>query len=502
MIEGRKGVSRNARPESAGFVRRFMSFLRRRRMQNLLDLASPPDAESLFEILEVGERAGFDGRNNLPPSSEESIAGFQREIVDYHRKLQDKARNKVKKLAARLLAAARRADPSEVTDRLRDVPSKCQNDIDRVLSEFGSKMTFLAEQEASAQQDQDDGEEQRSENDLVRLVSNVIVFVLMFAVTGATAVTLGSKLIWGADAEPLLTAGLATGVAALAVVIPFLVAVGVSNRRSVPRDRQRSAFRSALFLITVFLSLVALFCAHLINVSPDTSAFTANDVAAARNAMVTDPGAIVANFDALKGLGVVMVVGFLGFLLGTQAVGKDAANGNSRAAQLRICGERKELTGQLRKQINKAVDSAEKEVNASVKRFQRQHKKLSRFAEQANDTQVLYDDFLAGLEESCNLLLERYRQTNSAARNTDIPPSFSEQICFRMEGASRRLFFEEGIERYRKSDNAMKDLADTAADVRRKLRDLNKGSIQSLEAVESHEEDGAHAFSTVSPVSG
>ena len=160
------------------------------------------------------------------------------------------------------------------------------------------------------------------------------------------------------------------------------------------------------------------------------------------------------------------------------------------------------MTGQLRKQINKAVDSAEKEVNASMRRFQRQFKKLSRLAEQANDTQVLYDDFLAGLEESCNLLLERYRQTNSAARNTDIPPSFSEQICFRMEGASRRLFFEEGIERYRKSDNAMKDLADTAADVRRKLRDLNKGSIQSLEAVESHEEDGAHAFSTVSPVSG
>ena len=135
-----------------------------------------------------------------------------------------------------------------------------------------------------------------------------------------------------------------------------------------------------------------------------------------------------------------------------------------------------------------------------MKRFQRQFKKLSRLVEQANETQVLYDDFLAGLEESCNILLERYRQTNIAERNTDVPPSFSEQICFRMEGASRKMFFEDGIEHYRKSENAMQDLSDAAADARRKLRNLNRGAIQSLEAVESHEEeDGTNAFSTAAP---
>jgi hypothetical protein len=500
MIKGRKVGSSNARPDSAGFVRRFISFLHRCRIQSVTDLASPPDADSLFEILDVGERAGLDGRNNLPPSSEENISGFQREVVDYHRKLQDKARNKVQKLAARLLAAARRGDPSEVTDRLNDIPSKCQNDIDRILAKFDSKLTFLSKQEAFAEQEPDDGEEQGSENDLARLVSNVIVFVLMFAVTGATAVALGSNLIWGADAGALLTAGLATSVAAVVVVIPFLVALGASNRTNVPHDRERPTMRSAIFLITVFLCLVALFCAHLINVTPDPSASTANDFAAARDAMITDPGAIAANFDALKGLAVIMVMGFLGSLLGTQAVGKGGADGNSRAVHLRICRERNELTEQLREQINKAVDSAEKEVDESVKRFQRQFKKLSRLVEQANETQVLYDDFLAGLEESCNILLERYRQTNIAERNTDVPPSFSEQICFRMEGASRKMFFEDGIEHYRKSENAMQDLSDAAADARRKLRNLNRGAIQSLEAVESHEEeDGTNAFSTAAP---
>ena len=503
MIKGRNGASSTARPESASFVPRLTSFLRRCRMQSFLDLTSPPDADSLFEVLHVGQRARSDGRNNLPPSSEENVAGFQREVVDYHRKLQDKARNKVQKLATKLLAEAKRADPSEVTNRLNDIPSKCQNNIDRIVADFGSKLAFLNEQEALVQQDPADDEEQGSENNLVRLISNVIVFVLIFAVAGATAVTLGSDLIWGADAGALLTTELATSVAAIAVFIPFLVALGVSNRSSAPRDRERPTIRSAILLITVFLSLVALFCAHLVNVSPDTSASTATHFAAARDAMIADPGAIVANFDALKGLGVVMVMGFLGFLLGTQAVGQDAANGSSRALHLRISRERNELTERLRKQINKAADSAEQEVDESLKRSQKQFKRLLRLMEQANATQVLYDDFLAGLEESCNILLERYRQTNIAERNTDVPPSFSEQICFRMEGASRKLFFEDGIKLYRRSEDAMLDLSDAAAGVRRKLRNLNRGAIQSLEAVEpQEEEDEAHAFSTVAPVSG
>ena len=112
-------------PGIADAASRFVSFLRRLRLPWPLDLSSPPDADSLFVTLEVEKHADSDGAKNLPSSSEEMISGFQREIVDYHRKLQDRARGKVRKMAAKLLAEARRVQPSEVTDRLGDIPSKC-----------------------------------------------------------------------------------------------------------------------------------------------------------------------------------------------------------------------------------------------------------------------------------------------------------------------------------------------------------------------------------------
>ena len=466
-------------------------------MKKVLDLASPPDADDLFTILEVGDRARLDGRNDQPPASEECISGFQGEIVDLHRRLQDKARKKVEKLAARLRAATRHVDPSEMKERLCDIPARCRNNIDRVLADFDSRLTLLREQEQAVQYRVDDGEETRRENDLVRLASNGIVFLLMVTVTAATALALGSNLIWGADSESLLAVVPSTAIATLTVVAPFLLAVGVRSHIDNSVGRRKLAFRAAVFLVTVFLGLIALFCAHLIFLSSGTPAFTATDIAAAGNAMVADPASVIADVDSLKGLGVVMVMGFLGFLLGTQTVSADATGGDAPAAHLRICKERRELTDQLRRQINEIVDLAEREVESSMNRLQKEFKKLSSLVDQASDTQVLYEDFLAGLEESCNLLLERYRDANIAERNSNIPPSFYEQICFRSEGASRQLLFEDSIERYRQTEGEMKDLLETVAEVRRDLRDLNKKSIGGDASIDFRPEaDEAHAEHT------
>jgi hypothetical protein len=87
---------------------RFVFRLRHYRLPGRLGLASPPNADSLAVALDVEQRASLDGGNNLPSASEEVISGSQREIVDHHRRLHDKARRKVKKLSAKLLAEARR----------------------------------------------------------------------------------------------------------------------------------------------------------------------------------------------------------------------------------------------------------------------------------------------------------------------------------------------------------------------------------------------------------
>lgn len=484
-----------ASAESAGAVSRFISFLRRHRLPGMFDLASPPDADSLFVTLEVEKRARFDGGNNLPSSSEEVISGAQRDIVDYHRKLQDRARGKVEKLAAKLLTEARRIDPSEVTDCLRDMPSKCQKKIDRVRAEFDSKLKLLHAQEVYKQQCLDHNDEQSQEDDSGEAATKVFFFVIMLAVASLASLALGSDILWGGDIGSLLNAEAAIAVAIIAVVVPFLIAVVVRKPVSAKLNRKRPAFRLAMLLTTALLGLVAFSCAHLIIVSADASVASAADISAVLNAMTIEPGAFRGDVNALKGFGVVIVTGLLGFVLGNLGINTDSENDDVHAANLNAREGREKLTRQLRKQVNGIVDAAEKDVDSSAKRLQKQFKKLSRLVEQARDTQARYDDYLAGLEESCNLLLERYRQANAAARNTAIPPSFSEQICFRLEGASRKSFFKDGIERHRQADIEMKDFSETIAKVRRDLWNLNRDTIQSLGAVEAHEEtDESYAY--------
>ena len=466
---------------------RFVFRLRHYRLPGRLGLASPPNADSLAVALDVEQRASLDGGNNLPSASEEVISGSQREIVDHHRRLHDKARRKVKKLSAKLLAEARRVDPSEVTDRLRDVPSKCQNQIDRVLADFDSKLKLLHAQEKYEQQCADDNPAESQEDESGRFAARATFFVIMLVAAGLAYLALGSDILWGAGAGSLLNSDPAITVGVIAVMVPFLIAVGVSKPVSAKLNHERPAFRLALLLTTAILGLLAFSCAHLIFLSANSSVASAADIFTAINAMTTDPGAIRGDVNAFRGFGVVMVMGLLGFWHGNLSI-NTAAENDAPAAHFHARRDREKLTRQMHERINRIVDAAERDVNKSEKRVQKQFKKLSRLVEQARYTQAIYDDFIAGLEESCNLLLERYREANAALRTTTIPPSFSEQICFRLEGASRKSFFEDGIERHRQSDNEMTSLTETVAKVRSDLRKLNRNTLQNLGAVEAREE--------------
>ena len=493
-------MSRFDSAESAGIVPRFLSVLRRHRMQWMSDLASPPDADVLCATLDVEKRACTDGRNNLPPATETGITGSQRDIVDYHRRLQARARSRVEKLAARLTAAARRVNVSEAANRLSDVPSKCRNRLDRVLVEYESKDSIARQDEKSVQQNSKDRGGENAEADSGRFAATAILIVLMLVVLGTATLALGSDLLWG---EALLYIDPAFGIAAITVVVPFMIGVSVSNQPGVPFSRKRPAFRIAILLTAAFLIVVASFCAHLIIGSMGAQDFDIADAVAAMNAMTSDPGAIGADVNALKGFGIVLVMGSLGFLLGNKAVGADEVNDSARMGD-RGAGEYSNAkAAPVRKRINKIIDAAEKEVDRSVKRLQKQFNKLSRLAEQAKDAQLHYDNYLAALEESCNLLLERYREVNAAERNADLPASFAERICFRMEGASPVLFFGDGIERQQQSDDEMKALHGTVAEIRQNLRDLNRVAIRTLHADELHRDaDEAYADSSLEPVSG
>ena len=213
--------------EGASIMLRFISFLRRHRVHTTLNLGYLPGVHFLCVALDIDKRAAAEGRKNLPSPSEVTISGSQKDIVEYHRKLQASARSKVKKLAARLDAAARQVDPSETINRLRDIPSKCQHRIDRILAELESKDTPVRQQDGSAQQS-GDSDAQRKAAESQGNASKAVFFMMMLAVGAIVVLALGSDLVLGGNSGPLLDLGSAFVIACMTMVLPYLVAVRVS----------------------------------------------------------------------------------------------------------------------------------------------------------------------------------------------------------------------------------------------------------------------------------
>ena len=481
--------------KSAGAVSRFVAFIRRYRLPGLIDLESPPDADRLFQTLEVKKRARLDGSLNQPSSEEEIISGAQRDIVDYHRKLQARARGKIEKLAARLLRQANRIEPSEVSDCVRDMPAKCRNRIDRVRAEFDSKLKILHAQEDYLRQRQDQSDQPGKEENSGGAAARILAYAMTLVAVAIASLALGSDVLWEGEVGSLLSLEAAIAIAIVAVVSPFAIAVRAGRAIGTMLNPNRSPFRPAMLLTTLILVIVAFSCAHLTIVVADPSADGAASIAAAFNSMTTEPNAFIGDTNALKAFGIVMVAGFLGFILGNLSINTDAASADTRVASLIARESREKLTRYVCRQVNSIVDATEKDADRSANRLRKQFKAFSKCVEQARETEAIYDNYLTGLEESCNLLLERYRQANAAARSTAIPPSFSELMSFRLEGASRKLFFNDGIERYRQAEKEMQEFLETIASVRRELWTLNRDTIRSLGAAEPHvESDESYAY--------
>ena len=110
------------------------------------------DIDEIAARLNVENRAEFDGRNDQPPPAEEGLSGTQREIVVYFKELQRKAQHRVIDLAEKLRRLGEDIDLSGVGGSLRDIPSRCENNVLRLIAESHSQLTLLAEQEVQQQQ--------------------------------------------------------------------------------------------------------------------------------------------------------------------------------------------------------------------------------------------------------------------------------------------------------------------------------------------------------------
>ena len=139
------------------------------------------------------------------------------------------------------------------------------------------------------------------------------------------------------------------------------------------------------------------------------------------------------------------------------------------------------LLKQLRK-VNVKIDRAQNEVAATVKRAKAALGRYARLSDKSRHVSAKLNDYDYVLEDTCNMLLDRYRAENTKVRTTEAPHSFQEHVCFRAEDeeASLARLADEGshLDQFQKE---LGELELRAAQIRQELRDLNSRAIKILE---------------------
>ncbi len=445
----------------------------------------PLNIERIAAMLSIDDRARKDAENELPPSHEERAGGTQREIIHYFRELQRKAYAKAAARREKLYELGENIDIAETRSRLREILPGCESEIRRLLAEARSELDLL---EGIALRQCEHYDSFRERNDLQRVAAPgrpwllSMTLVLGLIVAGAAAI----NYLAPADASGLLLGKEIFALVVSCVIVAVAYGIGASAFRSVNHvDASANLYGllSGLFVL-VFIAATAFSVAHYfaaLSIDPQVTLQTVF------NQALADPTSI--GIDRLD-IGAIALIGLLAFLAGYESDDRYPGYGAVQRAFYKARNAREHAFARLRKRINEEVDSR---IDAIAEIALSQKVKLKQYARLINDAthdpEVL-GSFDLALEDSCNILLDRYRACNRAVRTTDQPGSFAEHISFRSEGgAVTATPIERHEHKLKKLRDGSAEMDDEAVRLKQGLQDLNR---QAVGALESHVEIVPH----------
>lgn len=461
------------------------------------DISAKLDVDKISVRLAIEERARSDGENEQPISTQDVVAGTQREIVTYFRELQRGALRQAAVLDDKLGGLREKIDVLEAVGSLRDVSSRCEYKVLRLNEEYQPRLNFLGERRLQQQRHYATFRENNQLNRVAEYPrSSVIYFALMAVLVGSGAVAIGSLTVSGVGGEALIPASWAISISLIDVLIPFVIAAGVFRSVNHVRQLRRLAgwlgggsaiiFVGALgFLFAYYLSAVA--------TDPDIG------VRAFIDSILVAPNAIGTDVATWAGFGIVMLVGLLAFLIGYKSDDSYPSYGAVQRAFYRARNEHELLTRRLRKRINAIVDEARAEVTRLPKRLKTQLKRYARLVDESKRFPESLRGYDVALEDACNILLDRYRAANRDARQTEIPISFSEHISFATEQETTSALFGNEERRLEELHRGVAELDGEIVQIRQGLKDLNWRAISALEDTEEpgdiprHDEEDSQA---------
>jgi len=442
------------------------------------DMAKPLNIERISTHLAVVKRAREEGSRNLPPSAEEVPSGTQREIIVHFANLRRRAQQRAAETAEESSRTLEQIHVSESVAKLRDIPASCENKILRHVADFEFLLNNTVEREKKQKQHY---EAFREKNRLDRVANYsgaaYYYFLIVPALIVVVAYALASVVKTHAGGDSSISLAWIVAVSAVAVIAPFIF--GDLLLRSI---NHVSAFKkfigwiSAIVAIATIIGLAFYTDFHIAAVlaSPDASNRSVLD------AMLVAPLDVVSSVADWTGFGLVSLTGLFAMLLAYRSDDPYPGYGAVQRSYYGARTARDEAYARLRKRINVLIDEAEAAIDSTAKDFKTKVRTYMRLAEKSTRDPSALKYYDVELEDACNIVLDRYRVANAAARQSDTPLSFSEHVCFNPADGMDSGAYSHGSGQVAELRTAIVELESEADSARQKLRALNLRMINSI----------------------
>jgi hypothetical protein len=440
-------------------------------------ITEPLDIDKISARLRLENRAQNDGRSNQPRSTEEGVSGTQREVVVYFKELQRKAQDRAAEVAKKLHKFGQEIDLLGVSGRLRDIPSRCENEVLRLIADSQSQLNVLGEHETRLQQQYSASLEKGQPNEAAdRPIPVIFQWVFIAALTGVAAFAIAKISVQGFGSAELIPPPWTIAIA----IFTALASVAIAGAVSRPIIHAAAVRRLMGWIGIALIAVMALCAAQFIaaaTINPDVS------VRSVADSIIADPIAIATNVADWKGVGIVFAAGVLAFLVSYQPINTHPGHGVIQNALGGARKKRDRLTKRLRKQINAIIDAADVEVTELPSGLKSRISEFSKLVDESKRIPAMLSNYDVALEDGCNILLERYRAANINVRESDVPMSFSEHVCFRPEPEPKYPVFDEENDRLQQFRQGITEFETETVEIRHKLRDLNSRAISALEEI-------------------
>lgn len=442
------------------------------------DVTRPLDVERITAHLGVVRRAKEEGNRDLPPSGEDVPTGTQREIIAYFSSLRRRARRQAANASASLLKDLDELQNIGSLAKLRDIPAGCENRILRHVADVETRLHNVVEQEQSEKLHYDTF---RQKNSLDRVAQYSATayrkVVIMPALIVAVAFALAYMSGMFAGGNSAVSAVWIAAVSVVAVVIPFML--GDSVLRWI---NYVDVFSNLIGWIGAAIAL-AVIAAIAYYADFYIAAVLANPEASNRDvfdALLATPLDVVSAIANWKGFALVVMTGLLAMLLAYHSDDPYPAYGAVQRRYYRARDARDDLIARLRQRVNGLIDGSEAEIAGICKDFKSKVRAFTSLVEKSERNPSMLREYDAELEDACNIVLDRYRAANAAARQSESPLSFAEYMCFNPDSEMDTPQLVNGKGHVTELQTAAAELEKEADLARQKLRDLNLRIINSI----------------------